>query len=661
MTPPPDLRRIVPVTSSQRVVIRDVAPVTPLGGPVKTVVGDPLEVSAALVRDGHGLLGARLRTRPLGSSRWTVSPMSNDGGRVVGTFVADAPGVVEFEVQAWLDRFSSWRRDLQARAGAGQDLTVEFEVGARLIEQLVDSVRAADRPRLLDAVASLRSTSCTDAVRLAAGLDDAVGALLADVPDPVELSTSERHLVRVDRERAVYGAWYEFFPRSEGGFVAGAPTWSRLEQIAADGFDVVYVPPIHPIGRTHRKGRNNSLVADDGDVGSPWAVGSDDGGFCDVHPELGDLDDVDRFIATVAELGMEVALDIAFQCSPDHPWAAAHPEWFEHLPDGSIRYAENPPKKYQDIYPINFWPERDEDRRALWDACRDVFAFWAGRGVRVFRVDNPHTKPTAFWAWVIPSIQLEWPDVVFLAEAFTDPPTMMTLADVGFSQSYTYFTWRTSKWELEQYGTELAHGPVSSYFRPNFWPTTPDILSGPLRGGSPEVFRVRALLAATMSPSWGIYSGYELVENEPASDQNEEFLNSEKYQLVQRDWEDPASLGPFLADLNSIRRKHRSLHRMRSLAFHATESDQVIAYSHHVTATAGQSADSVLVIANLQADVVVETMVHLDAAALGVDPNTPFGVVDLLTSERWMWNAGPNYVRLDPAERVAHVFAIEHG
>ena len=661
MTPPPDLRRIVPVTSSQRVVIRDVEPVTPLGGPVKTVVGDPLDVSAALVRDGHGLLAARLRTRPLGSSRWTASPMSDDGGRVVGTFVADAPGFVEFEVQAWLDRFGSWRRDLQARAAAGQDLTVEFEVGAQLIEGLVDSVRAADRARVQDAVDSLRSTSCTDAVRLAAGLDDAVAALLADVPDPVELSTSQRHLVRVDRERAVFGSWYEFFPRSEGGFVADASTWSRLERIAANGFDVVYVPPIHPIGRTHRKGRNNSLVAEPDDVGSPWAVGSPDGGFCDVHPDLGDLADVDRFIATVADLGMEVALDIAFQCSPDHPWASAHPEWFEHLPDGSIRYAENPPKKYQDIYPINFWPERDEDRVALWDACREVFAFWAARGVRVFRVDNPHTKPTAFWAWVIPSIQLEWPDVVFLAEAFTDPPTMMTLADVGFSQSYTYFTWRTTKWELEQYGTELAHGSASSYFRPNFWPTTPDILSGPLRGGSADMFRVRALLAATMSPSWGVYSGYERCENEPASEQNEEFLNSEKYQLVTRDWDDPTSIEPFLAELNSIRRAHRSLRRMRSLAFHPTESDQVIAYSHHAAASAGQAADTVIVIANLRPDDVVETMVHLDAGALGVDPNTPFGVVDLLSDERWTWNAGPNYVRLDPDERVAHVFAIEHG
>jgi len=661
MTPPPDLRRIVPVTSSQRVVIRDVEPVTPLGGPVKSIVGDSLEVTAALVRDGHGLLAARLRTRQIGTSRWTVTPMSSNDGRIAGELTAEVPGFFEFEIQAWLDRFSTWRRDLQARAGAGQDLTVEFEVGARLIEHLSASVRSADRARLMDAVESLRSSACTDAVRLAAGLDDAVAALLAEVPDPVELSTSERHLVRVDRERAVFGAWYEFFPRSEGGFVAGAPTWARLEQIAADGFDVVYVPPIHPIGQTNRKGRNNSLVAETLDVGSPWAVGAAAGGFCDVHPDLGDLDDVDRFIATVSDLGMEVALDIAFQCSPDHPWATAHPEWFEHLPDGSIRYAENPPKKYQDIYPINFWPERDEDRRALWDACRDVFAFWAARGVRMFRVDNPHTKPTAFWAWVIPSIQLEWPDVVFLAEAFTDPPTMMTLADVGFSQSYTYFTWRTTKWELEQYGHELAHGPAASYFRPNFWPTTPDILSGPLRGGSPDVFRMRAVLAATLSPSWGIYSGYEFCENEPASEQNEEFLNSEKYQLVQRNWDDATSIEPFLAALNAIRRSHRSLRRMRSLAFHSTESDQVIAYSHHVPATSGEAADTVLVIANVNPDVVAETMVHLDAGALGVDPNTPFGVIDLLTSERWMWSAGANYVRLDPADRVAHVFTIEHG
>ncbi|UDY37152.1 alpha-1,4-glucan--maltose-1-phosphate maltosyltransferase [Dermatobacter hominis] len=664
-----------------RITFRELAPRTPGGYPARAVEGDPVTVSVTLVRDGHGVLAGRVRWRRVGpggadggkagkgakAEAWSTAPLRDrqDGsGRWDATIVVDAPGRYEIEVQAWLDRFATWRRDLRERAAAGQDLTLEFEVGARAIEALLPEVPKGSRPRLQDAVDGLRSTTCSDQVRLAAGLDDAVAALLAGVPDPVELTSSERLPLRVDRERAVYGSWYELFPRSEGGFVEGSRIWDRLEAVAAAGFDVLYLPPVHPIGVTNRKGRNNTLVAGPDDVGSPWAIGlaserSDEGGHTSLHPDLGTFDDIDRFVARAAELGVEVALDIAFQCSPDHPWARDHPEWFTQLPDGSIRFAENPPKKYQDIYPINFWPDREEDRVALWEACRGVFEFWAERGIRTFRVDNPHTKPVAFWAWVIPELLERWPDLVLLAEAFTLPAMMHTLAEVGFQQSYTYFTWRTAAWELREYGEELAHGPASGYFRPNFWPNTPDILSGPLRDGPPAAFRLRALLAATMSPSWGVYSGYELYENRPASDTNEEYLDSEKYEIKRRDWDRPDSLMPFLARLNRIRRAHPSLHRIGSMRFHDVDNDDLLVYSHHRPATDdGEPADTVVCVVNVNPYEAREATVHLDLGALGLADGVPYQVRDELDGTTYTWGGPANYVLLDPVERPGHVLAV---
>lgn len=659
-------RSPLPPTVTQRVVVRDVEPVTPLGGPTKTVAGDPVTVSARLVRDGHGRLAARVRFRrvdgPKSARTWRAVPMVERGDRRwEATFTVDEPGRYEFEVQAWADHVATWRHDLEARAAAGQDLAVEFEIGARLIEERIRAVDPDDRPRLSDAVRTLRSEVCTDAVRLAAGLDDAVAALLAPVVDPVELAASVRFPLRADAELAVRGAWYELFPRSEGGFAAGARTWDRLEAVAEAGFDVLYLPPIHPVGRSHRKGKNNTLVAGPRDVGSPWAIGATEGGHTALHPDLGTMDDFDRFVARARELGVEVALDYALQCSPDHPWARDHPEWFVRRPDGSIRFAENPPKQYQDIYPINFWPEREEDRLALWDACAAILEFWCGRGIRVFRVDNPHTKPLAFWSWVIPRIQQQWPEVVFLSEAFTDPTMMHSLADVGFSQSYTYFTWRTSRWEIESYGEELAHGPAALYFRPNLWPNTPDILSGPLRDGPPAAFALRAVLAATLAPSWGVYSGYELCENAPASPDNEEYLNSEKYELKTRDWDRPDSLMPLLATLNRIRRGHPALHRMQSLRFHDSGHDSVICYSHHRPGHGTEPSDTVVVVVNLDPAAVAETTVWLDLGAIDVADGQPFEMRDELTGESWPWRGPANYVRLDPAERVAHVFTVVRG
>ena len=361
------------------------------------------------------------------------------------------------------------------------------------------------------------------------------------------------------------------------------------------GFDVVYLPPIHPIGVTDRKGPNNTLDPGPDDPGSPWAIGSAEGGHTAIAPELGTLDDFRRFVSEARDVGLEVALDYALQCSPDHPWVSEHPEWFHHRPDGTIRYAENPPKKYQDIYPINFWPERDADRAALWKACRDVLRYWIDQGVRVFRVDNPHTKPMAFWAWLIERIQRDHPDVIFLSEAFTRPKVMAKLAEVGFTQSYTYFTWRTAAWELREYVDEVAHGPTADYMRPNFWPNTPDILSGPLRDGPPAAFLLRFVLAATLVPSYGIYSGYELFENEPASDANEEYLHSEKYQLRARDWGGADSMAPFIATVNGIRRRHPAFRSLRNVRFHGSSNEQFLVWTRgHV-----RDGDLVLVVVNL--------------------------------------------------------------
>jgi starch synthase (maltosyl-transferring) len=428
----------------------------------------------------------------------------------------------------------------------------------------------------------------------------------------------------------------------------------RLPDVAGMGFDIVYLPPVHPIGRSFRKGPNNTLEAGPDDPGSPWAIGSEEGGHTAVHPDLGTIDDFDRFVAEAAGHGLEVALDYALQCSPDHPWVREHPEWFHHRPDGTIKYAENPPKKYQDIYPINFWPPDDEHRRALWDACKAVLDHWIGHGVRIFRVDNPHTKPLAFWEWMLPAVHAEHPDAVFLAEAFTRPKMMAKLAEVGFSQSYTYFTWRTTKQELGDYILEVSDGPASDYMRPNFWPNTPDILSGPLRNGPPSAFRLRLVMAATMVPNYGVYNGYELCENEPASDANEEYLHSEKYELKHRQWDDPSSLAPFMARLNDVRRRHPALALLHGTRLHDVDSEHLLAYSKATP----DGDDVVLVVVNLDPWAWHEGTLALDLDALGLADDRPFVVHDELTGAAYRWHGRWNYVRLDPAEQPAHVFSV---
>ncbi len=652
----------VGVAGPYRALIRDLVPATPLGGPSRSVAGDCVDVSAQVVRDGHDVLAGRLRWRRVDRSatgaerRWKVEPAGVDSAGVLrASFTPPEPGRYEFRVQAWVDRWASWSRDLRLRAEAGEDLSVEFEVGASILDQLVAQAPARHRARLADAAAQIRSESCSQRVRLTAALDDAVASIMSSVPDPLDVTSSDGRLVRVDDELAVRGSWYEFFPRSEGGLERGSGSWDRLEAAASAGFDVVYLPPVHPIGVTHRKGRDNTLVAGPDDVGSPWAIGGVDGGHTSVHPDLGTIGDVRAFVARGKDLGVEIALDIALQCSPDHPWVTEHPEWFSHRPDGSIRYAENPPKKYQDIYPLDFWPPNDADRLALWSACRDVFSFWVDQGVRVFRVDNPHTKALSFWQWLIADLLEDRPDLVFLSEAFTDPPMMFSLAEIGFSQSYTYFTWRRSKQELTDYAQELAHGPASGWFRPNLWPTTPDILADPLRGASLAVFASRAVLAATLAPSWGVYSGYELGENDP-DPVKEEYRNSEKYELKARDHGDPNSLWPLFTRLNRIRRDHPAMWRLGSLRFHHVDHDDVIAYSYHRVCDG--VADTVLVVVNLTPDEVREATVHVDLGSLGLAERASFQVRDELTGESWDWGGNGNYVRLDPARHVAHVFAV---
>ncbi|MGH9165770.1 MAG: alpha-1,4-glucan--maltose-1-phosphate maltosyltransferase [Acidimicrobiales bacterium] len=639
-----------------RIVIDDVRPRTPAGFPAKAVVGESVRVSADVFTDGHDVLAARLRWRPASDGKWLTTPMHELGNdRFEAVVEPTALGRHEVVVEAWTDGYATWRHKATVKLAAGQDLGVELEEGAHLLEARARAVPQDDRAALLAAVTALRATTDTsDAAQVGLALTPALAAdvaeLMAGPEGMADLSVSGPHPLWVDRERALVGAWYELFPRSHGGF---AGTAERLPAVAAMGFDVVYLPPVHPIGRSHRKGPDNTTTASPGDPGSPWAIGGPEGGHTEIHPELGTLDDFAALVQRAGELGLEIALDFALQCSPDHPWVSEHPEWFHHRPDGSIAYAENPPKKYQDIYPINFWPEAEADRVALWEACKHIVEVWIGRGVRIFLVDNPHTKPLAFWAWALPAIQADHPDVVFLAEAFTRPRMMAKLAEVGFSQGYTYFTWRTHGAELRAYLEELAQGPTADYMRPSFWPNTPDILAGPLRDGPPAAFRQRLILAATMTPSYGVYSGYELCENQPAASTNEEYLHSEKYEIKQRDYDDPASLAPLMTRLNDARRRHPALRRLRTIAFHGSNNPAVLAYSKHTE----DRSDVVLMVVNLDPLATQDAVLELDLGLLGLAWDLPFEAHDELSGQSFTWTGAHPYVRLDP-HQAAHVLHL---
>ncbi|WP_405969745.1 alpha-1,4-glucan--maltose-1-phosphate maltosyltransferase [Streptomyces sp. NBC_00988] len=642
-----------------RIPVRDVRPSVDSGArPAKAVIGETFQVTATVFREGHDTIGANVVLHdPDGRpGPWTpmreLSPGSDRWGAEV---TPDATGRWSYVVEAWGDPIATWRRTARIKIPAGIDIGLMLEEGAELYARAAtEAPEGPARATMLAAAETLRDDTLPVGTRFVAALTPGVDGVLERYPLRELVTVSEPRSLVVERERALYGAWYEFFPRSEGTVEIPHGTFRtaarRLDGIAAMGFDVVYLPPIHPIGSTFRKGPNNTLSAGREDVGVPWAIGSPEGGHDAIHPQLGTLEDFDAFVARAAELGMEIALDFALQCSPDHPWVEKHPEWFHHRPDGTIAYAENPPKKYQDIYPIAF----DRDMDGLITETVRVLRHWMDHGVRIFRVDNPHTKPVVFWERVIAEINGTDPDIIFLAEAFTRPAMMATLAQVGFQQSYTYFTWRNTKDELTDYLSELS-GEAAAYMRPNLFVNTPDILHEFLQDGGRPAFELRAVLAATLSPTWGVYSGYELCENAVLRPGSEEYLDSEKYQLRPRDWEsaerEGRSIAPLLGELNDIRRRHPSLHQLRNLRFHRTDNDALIAYSK----TTG--VDTVLVVVNLDPRHTQEATVSLDMPQLGLEPNESMSVYDELTGESYQWGR-TNYVRLEPGRAPAHVLHV---
>jgi starch synthase (maltosyl-transferring) len=642
-----------------RVVIENIAPQVDAGRfAAKRVVDEPLRVEADVYTDGHDAVLARLLYRREEERDWSSVPMEplvND--RFAASFVPDSLGRWRYTAEAWVDHFETWRRDLRKRKAAGQDLAVELVRGEQLVRAAARRASGEDARWLGTWASRIADTTLDAEQRFGAATDPALSALVTRYPDPNLLLRHEPWLpVQIDRVRARYSSWYELFPRSCATQANRHGTLrdvgKRLPDIAEMGFDVLYLPPIHPIGDEHRKGRNNAVTARAGEPGSPWAIGSTAGGHTAVHPELGTLEDVRWLAGEAARLGIELALDIAYQCSPDHPYVQKHPEWFSQRPDGTIQYAENPPKKYQDIYPFHF---ETQDWQALWQELKSVLDFWIEQGVRIFRVDNPHTKPFAFWEWTIREVQRTHPDAIFLAEAFTRPKVMHRLAKLGFTQSYTYFAWRNTKWELTQYLTELTQGPGRDYFRPNLWPNTPDILTEYLQFGGRPAFMVRLVLAATLGASYGIYGpAFELMEHEPREPGSEEYLDSEKYQIRHWDLARPDSLRDLVTRVNRIRRDNPALQWDWSLRFHPVDNDALICYSK----TSPDGTNMVLTVANLDPHHTQSGWLELPLDELGLDESRPFQAHDLLSGARFMWQGRRNYVALDPQQAPAHVFRL---
>ena len=647
-----------------RMGIDDIAPLVSAGQqPAKAVVGEFFPVSTTAWREGHDAIGVTLHIeapqRGVIDIRMTPSPEPDTFN---AAFVPDTVGFWSYRIEAWSDPYTTWRSAVIKKLDAGQgaaDLANDLEVGARILERAAEDIVDENRELLLDAVRLLRARRRRVENRVSLAISEEVVELLHDNPVRELVTKSRTYRVWVDRTRALFGSWYEFFPRSTGGWDGeGNPVHGTfltatedLPRIAGMGFDVVYLPPIHPIGEINRKGRNNTLVAGPDDVGSPWAIGSKDGGHDAIHPQLGSEEDFEYFVGRARELGLEVALDLALQCAPDHPWATEHPDWFFIQPDGTIAYAENPPKKYQDIYPLNF----DDDRNGIYRAVLKVVLHWVGLGVNIFRVDNPHTKPPNFWEWLISEVKKRNPDVLFLSESFTRPARLYGLARLGFTQSYTYFTWKTEKWELEQFGRELAEHADEA--RPNLFVNTPDILHESLQHGGPGMFALRAALAATLAPTWGVYSGYELYEHVAVAEGSEEYLDSEKYELRPRDYKAAASRGeslePWITSLNEIRRRHPALQQLRNIHFHHVDNPSLIAYSKIDPVT----GDRVVVVINLNPFAAEESTVWLDLPRLGFEWYDHFSVRDEVSGEEYWWGQD-NYVRLEPWRAVAHILAL---
>jgi starch synthase (maltosyl-transferring) len=644
-----------PAAELQRtVVIENVGPTVDDGRyPLKREVGAVVEVSADIFKEGHDVLVAFLLYRRLDEPAWHDVAMRHvDNDRWAGAFTLADNARYVYTLEALADPFRSWLVDLDKRVDAQQDVASELKEGAGLVQAAARRARGAPRAALEAYARRLeQSTAQTEAVAVAR--DTRLLQLMDAALDRTAATRAAREFeVVADRERARFAAWYEFFPRSCGaggrhGTFKDAE--AQLDRAAAMNFDVVYLPPIHPIGRSHRKGRNNSLSAAPGEPGSPWAIGGPEGGHDAVHPQLGTLEDFDRFVAAAARRGLEVALDFAIQASPDHPWVREHPEWFFHRPDGTIKYAENPPKKYQDVYPVNF---AGDDPGPLWQEMKRIIEFWIAHGVTTFRVDNPHTKPVRFWEWLIRTIQLAHPEVIFLAEAFTRPKMMKALAKSGFTQSYTYFTWRNHKQELIDYFTEITSPPVSDYFRGNLWPNTPDILHETLQKGGRPAFKFRVVMAATLSSVYGLYSGYELCENVPFAPGSEEYRDSEKYEVKPRDFAAPGNLTDYLARLNRIRRDHRALQRYDNLRFYGADDPNILWYGK----AAGD--DRVFVAVNLDPFQTHSSLVDVPLAAVGLAPDQPYRMRELLTDVTYDWRGPRGYVELDPRREPAQVFHL---
>ena len=653
-----------------RIPVMHVSPLVDLGRlPAKAAAGESVPVRATVFREGHDRLGAEVvLVAPDGSRRAPVRMVSDGDApdRYVAWVAPDTEGAWSLEVHAWSDPLATWEHAAGLKIPAGVDVELMFTEAGMLLD------RVAGDPELdshEQEIVKGAHSAATDASR-------PVEARLAALQAPELLAVLRAHPLRelvtvegpyplyADRAKALFSSWYEFFPRSEGASydvktgttTSGTLTTAaqRLDAVAAMGFDVIYLPPIHPIGEVNRKGPNNTLDPGPDDPGSPWAIGSAAGGHDAVHPDLGTLEDFDAFVERANGLGLEVALDLALQCAPDHPWVTSHPEWFTTQADGTIAFAENPPKKYQDIYPLNF----DNDPQGI---CREVLRIvrhWMSHGVRIFRVDNPHTKPVAFWEWLLREVRRTDPDVLFLAEAFTRPAMMQTLGAVGFHQSYTYFTWRTAKWELEDYLREVsAH--TDHLMRPNFFVNTPDILHAYLQYGGPAAFKIRAVLAATGSPSWGVYAGYELYEHVAVRPGSEEYLDAEKYQIRVRDWDAAAkegrTLAPYLTMLNAVRRAHPALQQLRNLVVHSSDDENILVFSKQASTESGE--DTVIVVVNLDPHAARETTVHLDLPALGYGWQDSLAVHDEVTGQDWPWGQH-NYVRLDPGSEPAHVLTV---
>ncbi|MFQ5846249.1 MAG: alpha-1,4-glucan--maltose-1-phosphate maltosyltransferase [Candidatus Methylomirabilales bacterium] len=643
-----------------RVIIEGVKPEIDGGRfPIKRTVGEKVVVEVDIFAEGLDALSGVLRYRRETAKNWSEVPLEfvvNDRWRA--EFRVTELGRYRYTLEAWVDRFRTWRRDLGRKVEAGQEVEVDLLVGADLVEEASGRASGADATKLKERATALRSdfpSNPSEKIRLALAED--LAQLMALYPDR-RLATryGKELVVVVDRERARFSAWYEMFPRSCGPKPGVHGTFrdceQRLPYIADMGFDVLYFPPIHPIGRTHRKGKNNSPICEPDDPGSPWGIGAEEGGHKAIHPQLGTREDFRRFLAKARDYGLEIALDIAFQCSPDHPYVKEHPEWFRWRPDGTVQYAENPPKKYEDIYPFEF---ETEAWREFWEELRSIFYFWIDEGVRIFRVDNPHTKPFAFWQWLIDGIKADHPDVIFLAEAFTRPKVMYELAKLGFTQSYTYFAWRNTKWELSEYFTELTQTDVREYFRPSLWPNTPDILPEYLQSGGRPAFMTRLVLAATLAASYGIYGpAFELCENRPREPGGEEYLNSEKYEIKYWDISRPDSLRELIARVNRIRRENPALHSNGGLRFHSVDNDQLLCYSKSTE----DRANMILVVVNLSPHQTHTGWVEVDLDALGLDHEHPYQVHDLINDARYLWHGPRNYVELNPQNVPAHVFGV---